>query len=265
MRLVLIRSFLFFVGGQPACGSRGLAATQAVVDGGQASVDSGPPAMTVEDTGTLDVSIVISAVAQNGETRDTVQTEISVSVNDATTGTPVADADVGVDPVGRAASFLPALSLLSKVPGQYYGTIIGYAGAWQFSIVRGVDHVKGLVIVGPSYPTLSVTIASAGVSVGWSPALEAHVTNDACAFVDPPLPNQVGQWCVNTGDPGGDPGSIVLTTADANESTTMPFPVRGQAYVFHLLRMLDQPLGAKGTKSVEVEPSGMEFGLPSAY
>lgn len=172
--------------------------------------------------------------------------DLSVDVFEAAGGAAVADAQVMGGPVGHLSSlrFVPPSPYTNG--NVYLTTVTGYDPAWEFSVVRGGDRLTGVVVTGPSYPSIEFLTWSSTAAVEWSPSGEVNVTSSACATAlnDP---TGLDYWCAA----GGDDGSLSLSSADGQ--TTATFPERGVTYQVQLVLASTMHVGSQGgTGSVSV-------------
>jgi hypothetical protein len=209
----------------------------------------------LEDSNTLrvDISIVniprIDLYALGGTVApDAVDVRVLVVVTEADTGKFVADATVTGGPIGR-----PRVLALGEPPTystSHYGAMLtGYERTWEFSVVRGTDYLKEIVLVGPSYPSIAFAMNATTATIGWSPANEGNVTTSLCvwgAAIGPPDMGTVIHmgWC----DQGDDEGTAVLSPANLVQGgPTVPLPTPGTTYYGQLLEGLaNLPIGLQG-------------------
>jgi hypothetical protein len=203
------RTFLFL--GMLGCNSAGL--------GGSPEVDS---------NGMLRLVITI-------ENADPAGTLATVGVHDATTGALVSGAKV------RLGSIAELPELMPPYRGVYQSTLPVFAEGWDVAVERGADHVRGLHLVGPSAPSVSV-LDSDGIVVRWEPAHQEGVTSQIdLTRLEPPA------------DPYQRPLELAVESS-SDEGSAGPFTVPrlgGDAYevAVTLSRRYD---GAWGTASVRV-------------
>ncbi|MFI5299864.1 MAG: hypothetical protein ACHREM_17390, partial [Polyangiales bacterium] len=86
---------------------------------------------------------------------------------------PVIDAIVLGGPIGAPIALVedPAN------PGDYEGSLPACTRVWEFSIERGSDHVKRVILLAPSFPSVQLSESADGLRVTWSPAHEEGVTS----------------------------------------------------------------------------------------
>jgi hypothetical protein len=192
----------------------------------------------VDDTGTLSVTVEITAYGLLGESKDEAWVDFWVTVHEWASGSAVTDAVVVAGPVG-APSMLPynVYSLSS-----YSESAKGYAGTWEVSVVRGADHLKGLILVGPSYQTVSVIPSPGSATVNWSPSQETGVRSVACARSEDST--TVYETCAEAQDEG----SLVLASSAPGGFPSSPYTVT-------LIRNTKVPVGLGGAGMVHVATS----------
>ena len=122
---------------------------------------------------------------------------LAARVVERSSGEPVTDAVVTATASGR-----PSMTLPYDVYSQstYAASSRGYAARWELSIERRGDHVRGLVLDAPTYPTLAVAFQPAPGAITWAPARERGVTSAVCATSEGAA--SVGQRCVDGDDEG---------------------------------------------------------------
>ena len=76
----------------------------------------------------------------------------------------------------------------------------GYQRTWALSVVRGADHLTGVVTVGPSFQSVVVSETSDVATIEWSPAHEPGISSEACATYA--LPAQPADRCHEGNDEG---------------------------------------------------------------
>jgi hypothetical protein len=170
-----------------------------------------PRAAVPEDSKSLRVDIGIYVEASADVPAAAVGVMVAVNVYDADTGAEVRDAHVRGGPVGRAVELPLHDGPYMAVPS-YLATFVGYERAWEFSIVRGRDRLTHAALLGPSYPSVIVTRASATtLAVRWSPAHEANVTTSVCAWGTPSRADlEIEGGCAES-EGQNDEGSVVVT------------------------------------------------------
>src|SRR5438105_4944991 len=110
------------------------------------------------------LSLSFSAACGGGVARSgdpPLPVEDSHTVRDPDTGTPLVDAEVTGGPLGRPDALALWDSPYMAEP-LYGAEVAGYERAWEFSIVRGRDYLRHVVLVGPSYPSLTVSRENEG-------------------------------------------------------------------------------------------------------
>jgi hypothetical protein len=192
-----------------------------------AGAGGGGAASDVDDTGTLDVQLEMRTYALAGAEAEEAQVSFMVSVFEWETNAPVTDAIVTLGPLGSPMR----LDYDVYSTSIYGGVTTGYVRKWELSIVRGDDHLTGVVIVGPSFHTVVVSEATNNATIAWSPSDEAGVRTYACASsIDPVDPaEQCGA--------ANDEGSIQLAPVEhgaevlVDRRTKVPLGIGGSAMV----------------------------------
>jgi hypothetical protein len=207
------------------------------------ATSSGP-----DDSNTLHVDVSVSVVPRLGASADTSSVRVLVYVTEAATHAPVVDATVMGGPIGHVVPLEFNQPPTYGAAPHYGGFFTGYGPDWEFSVVRGGDYLKGVRLVGPSYPTIGLEGGWVTVRVLWSPAEEPNVTTSVCAWLaasgSPGLGQEIHQgWCAQ----GHDEGSVVLSEADAVGSPGVPTVTLGTSYFIQLVEGLGQvPVGSQG-------------------
>jgi hypothetical protein len=213
-------------------------------DGGAALTDNAPPssgaALVDSNTLRVDITVQVDTSGALDAAQDGVQVGILVRVADATTGAIVTDAEVEGGLLGRPFpfTFVPPTGY---APGNVYAaTVTGYERMWEFSVVRGSDRLTGVVLLGPSYPSFTVSMGASSATIDWSPAREAEVTSSFCASEDSGGATAL-DWCTG----GDDEGSLILTAADAyGQAKTFPQPEA--RYLMNLVLESEVAVGSQG-------------------
>ena len=191
----------------------------------------------------------MSVIPRPGASPDTAEVRVLVYVAEAGSGTAVLDAQVTGGPIGHAVPLAFGQPLTYAAAPHYGGMLTGYDRTWEFSVVRGADHVRGAILLGPSYPSITLSRGGNGATIGWSPAHEANVTTSVCvwgAASGPPAQGEVNHqgWC----DQVHDEGTVFLSPANQVQSSpAVPLPAPGTSYEIQLLEGLaNVPLGLRG-------------------
>jgi hypothetical protein len=192
----------------------------------------------VDDTGTLSVTVEITAYGLSGESKDEAWVDFWVTVHEWATGSAVTDAVVVAGPVGAPSTLPYNVYSLSS----YSESLKGYGRAWEVSVVRGADHLKGLILVGPSYQTVSVIASAGSATVNWSPSQETGVRSVACAR------SQDSTTVYETCAEAHDEGSLVLASFAPGGFPSSPYTVT-------LIRNTKVPVGLGGAGMVHVATS----------
>jgi hypothetical protein len=226
-------------------------------DGG-AAVDASPPAgMVAEASVDLRVGVSVVAVAEPGQSAATARVFFGLKAVERESGAPVLGAAVTGGPIGRPF----ALTADPTDPGSYdYAGdesadggevgLAGYARDWEFTITRDREILWHVVLAGPSFHSVTATIAGGGGSgdrgaiVSWSPAGEAGVSTEVCAIQErsplgySPSPG----WCASSPD---DRGSLLL--AHQTQGPPTVFPMLGEVYQVSVGRTANVALGPGGS------------------
>lgn len=181
------------------------------------------------DSGTLAVAITVNTYSMPGTAADEAEVWLSVTIFEWETDAAVTDAIVTGGPVGHPFTLEYDVYSLAT----YYGSTTGYEQAWEFSIVRGDDHLTGLVLLGPSFHAISVSKADDSATIAWFPAGEPGVRTVACATSVPPA--EPAEQCVDAHDEG----TLVLAPVGSGDSVLVD-------------RRTKDPVGIAGSGVVEV-------------
>ena len=226
--------------------------------GGTAPANAAPPtpAVVATDSNTLRVTVSVAVMPSPGMTQETVDVRILVYVAESASGAPVLDAQVTGGPIGHTMPLAFGQPLIYSGAPHYGGWLTGYDRVWELSVVRGADYVKRAVLVGPSYPSITMSAGPGGAIVGWSPAAEANVTTSVCLWGAGSGAPGKGEdihegWC----DQGQDEGFALLSSANQVPAPpTVPLPTPGESYWVQLLERL-------ANVSVDAQGGSAEFDL----
>jgi len=175
----------------------------------------------VEDSHTLRVDIVILAGNPDqlgdwpdfrgtitADSEETMTVHLLVSVTDPDSSAQIVDARVTGGPMGHPSPLVLGTTTANSpyLGGRpYVETVVGYHQAWEFSIVRGTDYLKGVAVVGPPYPSLTVVDSYRGWPATWSPG-QRDAAISVCAYAGAPTVTEA--WCASGSN---DQGSVFLT------------------------------------------------------
>jgi hypothetical protein len=211
--------------------------------------DASPSPPALLDSSTLRVDASVTVLPRPGASPETAEVRVLVYVAEADSGIAVLDARVTGGPVGHAVPLALGQPLTYAARPHYGGMLTGYDRAWEFSVVRGADHVEGAVVFGPSYPSITLSPGAGGATIGWSPAHEGNVTTSVCVWGAASGPPAEGEdvhqgWCGQ----GHDEGMVFLSPANQVQSSpAVPLPTPGTSYEIQLLEGLaNVPLGLQG-------------------
>jgi hypothetical protein len=170
------------------------------------------------------------------------EVDLSVHVAEVSSGVEVLDAEV----VGGKAGDVRPLPLTrpnTYSHRRYARTVVGYGREWELSIVRRNDVLKGIVLVGPSFPSVGFSPAAGAATIEWWPARGVGVSTVACATqLSGPRLSHALRWC----RAGRDEGRSVLTSADEDLGRSDPFPRAGATYRIAVDAETTSRIGAAG-------------------
>jgi hypothetical protein len=194
---------------------------------------------------TIEVEVGSPGAASASAEEGSASAAVIVYVTEVATGQAVVDATVTGGPLGHPTP------LALVLPGPYHnadfytGHVAGYVPDWEFSVERGTDYLKGVVLRGPTYPSInSITCSPApdSVIVSWSGQKpRTQVKAYVCAIPS----GGVWEYC----NSGNDLGSLVLTSADQvakAPSTRFPVPCESYGVDVSLEADLSLSVGSQG-------------------
>jgi hypothetical protein len=211
-----------------------------LADAGVAATGIDASSSDIDSTGTLWVYISVSGGFQPGMQP---QATIDIGVWEMTTRQPAYSAQVMAGPVGAMVPIAedPADPGLFHGRRDLFSADGGYTRVWEFSIERGPDHVRRVILLAPSWPSVLYTQQADGLVVHWAPNHEAGVWSSvlvertAPAPAPPKDPYQTQpappSWSINSSSDDGDAGPFAIPPVVTGDSYLITVG-RGHNYQF---------------------------------